>query len=70
MLVGEEYFKVVVLLLAEATDVDVWTNLHHHRMSHCVIRGEGETVTLFIQTERRAKQDNTVILLKQTGERE
>ena len=69
MLVGEEYFKVIVLLLAEATDMDVWTNLHHNRMSHCVFRREGvsdkagETVTLYVYNERRVKHDNSNTVL-------
>lgn len=33
LLVGEEDLEVIVLLLAEATDVDVWAHLHHDRLT-------------------------------------
>lgn len=32
LLMGEKHLKVIVLLLAEAADVDVWAHLHNNRM--------------------------------------
>lgn len=33
MFMGEKDVEIIVVLLAEAADVDIWANLHHNRMS-------------------------------------
>jgi len=59
LLVRKEHFKVIVLLLAEAADVDVWTDLDHDRMAHYTIQWEGER-----GRGRDRKKEKTVAMYK------
>lgn len=40
MLMGEKDLKIIILLLAEAADVDIWAHLHHYRVSCSDFRGQ------------------------------
>lgn len=39
MLMGEKDLEIIILLLAEAADVNIWAHLHHNRVSCSDFRG-------------------------------